>query len=335
MEVVVASHPSSLDHDTSPMHPERPARVGAVLAGIDDSGLSTSSLESPEVKRSELALVHDPGYIEAIESFCLMGGGALDRDTVVSPESWTAALTAAGGVVAAIEQMEGGGSDLTGFVVARPPGHHALRSRAMGFCLFNNIAVGAALLRARGHRVAVLDWDVHHGNGSQVMFAPDPGILYISVHQSPFYPFEGEIEDIELEAKGTTVNIPLPAGTGGDVYRRAWEEIVIPTLLAFSADWVLISAGFDAHAFDELAELRLVADDYGWMASKLRAAHPPNRALFVLEGGYDLVGLRDSTSATLRGMAGETGFEAGLVSPPQSTFALDEAFAAVYRHWPL
>jgi acetoin utilization deacetylase AcuC-like enzyme len=335
MEVVVASHPSALDHDTSPVHPERPARVGAVLQGIADSGLATTQLESPEVKRSELALVHDPDYIELIETFCHMGGGALDRDTIVSPESWTAALTAAGGVVAAIEHLESGGTDRTGFVVARPPGHHALRSRAMGFCLFNNIAVGAALLRARGDRVAVLDWDVHHGNGSQVMFAPDPGIFYASLHQSPFYPFEGAVEDIELGAKGTTVNIPLPAGTAGDVYRRAWEEIVIPTLVAFQADWVLVSSGFDAHASDELAELRLVADDYGWLASALAAAHPPNRSLFVLEGGYDLEALRDSTAAVLRGMSGETGFDAGLTSPPQSAFALDQAFSAVSRHWPL
>ena len=335
MEVVVASHPSSLEHDTSPAHPERPARVEAVLQGIVDSGLPTVALVSPEVRRSELALVHDPGYIEAIESFCHMGGGALDRDTIVSPESWTAALTAAGGVVAAIETLADGSDDRTGFVVARPPGHHALRSRAMGFCLFNNIAVGAAVLRAHGERVAVLDWDVHHGNGSQVMFGPDPGILYVSLHQSPFYPYEGEIDDIELEAKGTTVNVPLPAGTAGDVYRRVWEEIVIPTLTAFEADWVLISAGFDAHVSDELAELRLVADDYGWMASRLRAAYPPNRALFVLEGGYDLAALRDSTSAVLRGMAGESGFEATLDSPPQSTFALDEALSVVSTHWPI
>ncbi len=335
MEVVVASHPASLDHDTTPYHPERPARVGAVLEGIADSGLPTVAIESPEVRRSELALVHDPDYIELIEEFCLLGGGALDRDTIVSPDSWTAALTAAGGVVAAIEHLEDGG-DRTGFVVARPPGHHALRNRAMGFCLFNNIAVGAALLRARGERVAVLDWDVHHGNGSQAMFASDPGILYVSLHQSPFYPYEGDVEDIELEAKGTTVNIPLPPGTAGDVYRQAWEQVVIPTLEAFGADWILISSGFDAHVSDELAEMRLVAADYGWMASRLRAVHPSNRAVFVLEGGYDLDALRDSTSATLRGMAGETGFEASLLtSPPQAAPALEAAATAVSRHWPL
>ncbi len=332
MEVVVASHPSALEHDTSEFHPERPARVGAVLEGIVDSGLPTIALESPEVKRSELALVHDPDYIEAIELFCKMGGGALDRDTLVSPESWTAALTAAGGVVAALEQLEQA-PDRTGFVVARPPGHHALRSRAMGFCLFNNVAVGAALLRSRGDRVAVLDWDVHHGNGSQAMFAPDPGILYVSIHQDGFYPFEGDVDDIELDAKGTTVNIPLPAGTAGDVYRRAWEEIVIPTLLGFGPDWVLVSAGFDAHASDELAELRLVSSDYGWMASKLGPVHPPNRTLFVLEGGYDLDAIRESTSATLRGIGGETAFDPGLISPPQSSRALGVAFEAVSRHW--
>ncbi len=305
-----------------------------MLDGIVDSGLPQIALESPEVRRSELALVHEPAYIAAIEAFCKAGGGALDRDTIVSPESWTAALTAAGGVVAALEQLETA-TDRTGFVVARPPGHHALRSRAMGFCLFNNVAVGAALLRARGERVAVLDWDVHHGNGSQAMFAPDPGILYVSIHQDGFYPFEGEVDDIELEAKGTTVNVPLPAGTAGDVYRRAWEEIVIPTLLGFGPDWVLVSTGFDAHDSDELADLRLVASDYGWMASRLGLAHPPNRTLFVLEGGYDLDAIRESTSATLRGMSGEIGFEPGLESPLQSLVALDLAFEAVSRHWPV
>ena len=173
------------------------------------------TIEAPEIQREELAVVHDASYIEMVEAFCSLGGGALDMDTVVSEASWQAALTAAGGVKALVEEMQADG-DAAGFAITRPPGHHALANRAMGFCLFNNVAVAAALLRAGGQRVAILDWDVHHGNGTQAIVGQDPGVLYISVHQSPFYPFDGRIEDIDSEdGKGTTVNVPLPAGTAG------------------------------------------------------------------------------------------------------------------------
>jgi acetoin utilization deacetylase AcuC-like enzyme len=332
MEVVVASHPSSLEHNTTAYHPERPARVGAVAIGVVDSGLDVVDIESPEIRRSELALVHDPSYIEMIETFCRMGGGLLDRDTFASEESWVAALTAAGGVSAAIEELENR-TDTTAFVIARPPGHHALRSRAMGFCLFNNVAVGSALLRSQGNRVAILDWDVHHGNGTQAMVMEDPGILYVSIHQDAFYPYQGDVSDIEREAKGTTVNIPLPAWTAGDLYRRAWGEIVIPVVRAFEPDWVLVSAGFDAHVDDQMAELRLVAADYGWMASQLASIHPAHRTVFALEGGYDLEALRDSTADTLRGVSGQDLFDEGLVSPLEAPQVLDPVFEAVSRHW--
>ncbi len=334
MKVVVASHPSSLMHKTTEHHPERPARVGAVSEGITLSELEVIEVESPEARRSELALVHDPTYIEMIEAFCRMGGGFLDSDTFASEESWVAALTAAGGVTAAIEELERR-TDATAFVIARPPGHHALRSTAMGFCLFNNVAVGAALLRAQGSRVAILDWDVHHGNGTQEMVMGDPGILYVSMHQDPFYPFQGDIIDIEREAKGTTVNLPMPAWTAGDLYRRAWGEIVLPVVQAFEADWVLVSAGFDAHVDDHMAEMRLIADDYGWMAYELAAIHPADRIVFALEGGYDLDALRDSTSSTLRGIAGSGEFGDPLSSPQPAGRVLDPIFEAVARHWPI
>jgi acetoin utilization deacetylase AcuC-like enzyme len=267
-----------------------------------------------------------------IETFCRMGGGLLDRDTFASEESWVAALTAAGGVSAAIEELEGR-SDATAFVIARPPGHHALRSRAMGFCLFNNVAVGAALLRSQGHRVAILDWDVHHGNGTQAMVIGDPGILYVSVHQDAFYPFQGDVGDIEREAKGTTINVPLPAGSAGDLYRRVWGEIVIPVVRGFEPDWVMVSCGFDAHISDRMAELRLVASDYGWMAAQLAATHPAHRIVFALEGGYDLEALRDSTAETLRGVSGQDQFGEGLVSPWEAQDVLDPVFEGVSRHW--
>lgn len=296
MEVLVATHPSSLRHDTGRMHPERPERVTAVMRGLRGSGLDISELESPPAARSELALVHDASYIEMIETFCSLGGGALDMDTVVSKDSWEAALTAAGGVRALVEELESR-SGFTGFAVSRPPGHHALRDRAMGFCLFNNVAVTAALLRSRGLRVAILDWDVHHGNGTQALTADDPGILYASIHQDHFYPFEGELSDIDtLGAKGTVVNIPLPAGSGGAAYRLAWGEIVLPVVRQFVPDWILVSAGYDAHGDDPLAGMRLEADDYGWMAARLAETYPGERIVVSLEGGYDLDALEQSAA---------------------------------------
>jgi acetoin utilization deacetylase AcuC-like enzyme len=333
MEVVVASHPSAQLHDTGRRHPERPARVEAVRAGIDESGLEIHSIESPPIERSELALVHDSSYIEMIHRFCAEGGGALDMDTFVSPESWEAALTAAGGVRALVEELESRG-DATGFALSRPPGHHALANRAMGFCLFNNVAVATAYLRSRGERVAILDWDVHHGNGTQTMTGDDPGALYVSIHQDHFYPFEGSVGDIDQgDAKGTIVNIPLPAATAGDIYRRAWSDLVMPVVSQFEPSWLFVSAGFDAHADDHLAHLRLEASDFGWMAARLSETHPVNRTVVVLEGGYDLEALRDSARATVRGLGGETPSDGTRVSPPQSETALETAASAIARHW--
>ena len=332
MEVVVATHPASSQHETGRMHPERPERIAATLKGISETGLDLIEIESPEIGRDDLSLVHDPAYIEMIEEFCATGGGALDMDTIVSRDTWTAALTSAGGLKATVQTLEGM-TDATGFVVTRPPGHHALRSRAMGFCVFNSVAVTAAWLRAKGKRVAILDWDVHHGNGTQALVAADPGILYVSVHQSSFYPFEGHLQDIDLDAKGTTVNVPLPAGTAGDVYRLAWDELVLPVVSQFSPDWILVSAGYDAHTEDQLAEFDLLDSDYGWMASRLIEIHDPSRTVFTLEGGYDLDALRHSARSTLLGMAGESEFGPPLHSPAGSTALLDEAREAISRHW--
>lgn len=333
MEVVVASHPSALLHDTGRRHPERPARVEAVRAGIEESGLGVHAIESPSIERNELALVHDPSYIEMIHRFCAEGGGALDMDTLLSPESWEAALTAAGGVRALVEELESS-PDATGFALCRPPGHHALADRAMGFCVFNNVAVAAAYLRSRGERVGILDWDVHHGNGTQAMLGDDPGTLYVSLHQDRFYPFEGSVGDIDSgDAKGTIVNIPLPAATAGDVYREAWSDLVIPVVSQFQPSWVFISAGFDAHADDHLAHLRLESSDYGWMAAKLSEIYPPNRTVVVLEGGYDMDALRESARATVLGLDGEPFPNGSRISPPQSATALETAATAIARHW--
>jgi acetoin utilization deacetylase AcuC-like enzyme len=334
MDVVVASHPAGIRHDTGTGHPERAKRLDSVRAGIDESGLSVRHLTSPPIERSELALVHDPTYIEMIETFCERGGGALDLDTFAHRASWEAALTAAGGVRALIEELRDT-TDSTGFALSRPPGHHALPDRAMGFCLFNNVAVSAAYLRSRGERVAILDWDVHHGNGTQHMVGDDPGILYVSIHQDHFYPYAGYAEDIDAgQAKGTVVNVPLPAGTAGDVYRQAWDDLVLAVVSQFAPDWVLVSAGFDAHANDHLADFYLVAADYGRMAAGLASIHPVNRIIFALEGGYDLTALRESARSTLLGLSGVVPKE-GLSyhSPDRSLVALTDSADVIRRHW--
>lgn len=256
----------------------------------------------------------------------------LDYDTLVSPASYEAGLRAAGGVLALIDDLETR-SDATGFAVSRPPGHHALSARAMGFCLFNNVAVAAAALRERGMRVAILDWDVHHGNGTQALLGDDEGVLYVSLHQDGFYPYEGVPGDIDRMAVGTNVNVPLPAGTAGDVVREVWNRVVMPVVGLFEPDWVLVSAGFDAHQADPLAELSLIGSDYGHMAEALSRMIAPERVVVALEGGYDPGALEESVSATLMGLAGKPSLGGPLSSPPESRLAVDAAVEAVSRHW--
>ena len=307
MDLIVAGHESSLLHDTGPMHPERPERVLAVRSGLEESGVAIEHMESPETDLSLLELVHDSDYIEAIKRLCATGGGVIDMDTRVSAGSWEAALTAAGGVVALIEEQES--RRLPGFALTRPPGHHATRNRAMGFCIFNNLAVGAALLSARGERVVILDWDVHHGNGTQDIVATDPNIVYISIHQDRFYPHEGRLGDIHGgEAPGSVVNVPLPPGTRSYMYRNAFSLVALPVMRQFEPDRVLVSCGFDAHASDPLADLELSSDDYGWMAAQLTSVVDTSRIILALEGGYDLHALTASAAATARGLVGGTEF---------------------------
>jgi acetoin utilization deacetylase AcuC-like enzyme len=208
-----------------------------------------------------------------------------------------------------------------------------VRGHAMGFCLFNNVAVAALRLRSRGRRVAVVDWDVHHGNGSQNILGDDPGVLYVSLHQDPLYPHEGFVEDLDKMAPGTNVNIPLPPGTGGDVYRAAFDEVVVPVLDRFEPDWILVSAGYDAHHDDPLADMSLTASDYGAMAGRLASLLTPNRIVTVLEGGYDLDALRDGAASTARGLFGDTFDEDWFESGPTARRALDKVVGAVRRHW--
>lgn len=286
-------------HLTGPSHPERPARVGAVLQGLTDAGLGEAVVRvAPRrATREELVLVHRPAYLDWLEQVCGAGGGQLDPDTAVSPGSWGTALVAAGGVLAVVEALDKAGQGV-GFAAHRPPGHHATADQAMGFCLLNNVAVAAADLARRGQRVLVVDWDVHHGNGTESIFWDDPRVLYVSTHQSPLYPGTGRTDDIGGPgAIGTNINIPVPPGATGDVLAYAFDELVAPAVERFLPDWALVSSGFDAHRSDPLAELALSAGDFADLATRAASWVGPGRTVVVLEGGYDLAALSASTGA--------------------------------------
>jgi acetoin utilization deacetylase AcuC-like enzyme len=329
MPTLLYSHDSMIGHDTGVGHPERPARLEAVLRGARRVP-GVLDRDAPFVDRSDLHVVHEASYVDAVEAFCAEGGGHADPDTVASAGSWEAALRAAGSGIAAIAAI-GAQEAMDAFLAVRPPGHHALAARAMGFCFFNNAAVAAAKLRRDGPRVAIVDWDVHHGNGTQDTFYADDGVLYVSLHQAPFYPGTGSVSEVGVgEAAGTTVNIPLPAGTDGAGYATAWSRIVDPVLDEFSPDWLIVSAGYDAHRDDPLAGMLLEAADYGWMASQL--SHRDLPTLVFLEGGYDLSALEDSVEATLLGL-GDTGFTPATGGAPIPEAAIDRAAAAASVRW--
>jgi len=304
--LLVVVPPGSDAHDTGRGHPERIGRVDAVLAGIADADLgdAVAFSDGRAATHAELVLVHDADYVAGLKSFADAGGGHLDADTVVAPGSFVAATRAAGGGLAAAEALRDGTAE-TAFVVARPPGHHATRHRGQGFCLFNNVAVTAAALVADGERVLIVDWDVHHGNGTQDIFWDDDRVLYVSTHQHPAYPGTGQVDDLGGPgARGLTVNFPFPPGATGDVARRAINDVVAPVAEKFAPTWVLISAGFDAHRADPLADLAWSAADYGLLATRILELVPGGRTIAFLEGGYDLAALRASTATTVAALAG-------------------------------
>jgi acetoin utilization deacetylase AcuC-like enzyme len=248
--------------------------------------------------------VHSAAYLDYLERFCLEGGGHLDADTGASAASWDAALLAAGSGLEASDALERGDGDFA-FCAVRPPGHHAVAERAMGFCLLNNVAVTAAALRDRGERVLIVDWDAHHGNGTQDIFYGDAAVMYVSMHEWPLYPGTGRLTDAGTGAgAGTTVNFPLPAGATGDVYLDAIDNVVEPLAERFAPTWVLVSAGYDAHRADPLTGLGLSAGDYVDLTARIMALAPPRRLVLFLEGGYDLDALRVSTAATVSTLLG-------------------------------
>jgi acetoin utilization deacetylase AcuC-like enzyme len=294
------THPACLQHDPGPGHPESPARLAAVLRALDhDRFAALDRIEAPRATRQQLLRVHHAAHVERILDAAPPSGTLrLDEDTVMSPGSAEAALRAAGAVVAAVDAVLAGDARAA-FCAVRPPGHHATPDRAMGFCLFDNVAVGAAhALAAHGlKRVAIADFDVHHGNGTQAIFEREPRVLYVSSHQSPLYPETGREDE---RGAGNVANGCLSAGDGSHAFRELWDGRLLPRLHAFRPQLVLVSAGFDAHRDDPLANLQLGSEDYAWLTARLAGlarAHAGGRLVSALEGGYDLAALAACTAA--------------------------------------
>jgi acetoin utilization deacetylase AcuC-like enzyme len=316
-----------VNHRAPSGHPERPARAEAVrgalvTAGITERGTRVAPRPATD---EELVRVHRAGYLEDLARRVPGRTGWLDPDTYFSPGTWDAARAAAGSVCALATDVLAGAL-VRGLAVVRPPGHHATPDRAMGFCLLNNVAAAAAAARAAGAaRVAILDWDVHHGNGTQDIFWDDPSVLYLSVHQFPYYPGTGAPTELGgPAARGATVNVGLPAGSGDAEYAAVFDHVFVPALDRFRPDLVLISAGFDAFEHDPLAGMRVTHAGFGAMARRLRAVadrHAGGRLVAVLEGGYDLVGLAGGMTAVLEALVEPA-------APPQPLAPLPEAGSA-------
>lgn len=305
MPVLLGYHPACLAHEPGLGHPERPARLEAVLAGVAAAGLGDEVVEFAPAAASRAALgrVHEVAYLYRLEE-ASFAGEQLDPDTFVGPGSYEAALRAAGAGLEAVERLDRGEGS-SAFLAVRPPGHHARPAAAMGFCLCNNLAVTAAALVARGERVLVLDWDAHHGNGTQEIFYAEPEVLFVSLHEYPAYPGTGALTETGAgSGTGATINIPFPSGTTGDAYRLAFDQVIVPAAERFSASWLLVSAGFDAHRADPITDLGLTAGDFADLTRRAMLLAPPGRRIFFLEGGYDLAALAASAGATVAALAG-------------------------------
>jgi acetoin utilization deacetylase AcuC-like enzyme len=310
----VGADPCFAAHDPGRGHPERQERLEAVHAGMaqaardlgGDTDALFASLPPRDATAAEIARVHTPRHVERLEALAGQGGGPIDPDTAMSAGSWPAAVRAAGAGLAAVDALERATSG-SAFLALRPPGHHARPEGAMGFCLLNNVAITAAALADRGARVLVVDYDAHHGNGTQEIFYDDERVAYVSFHEWPLYPGTGRLDEIGRdEGVGTTCNVPLPAGATGDLYLRGVDEIVAPLAARLSPDWVLVSCGFDAHRADPLTGLGLSAGDYGTLATRMVQLAPrPARVVVFLEGGYDLDALRDGTASSVAALLGE------------------------------
>jgi len=308
--LLVVTDDRFFDHDAGPSHPERPDRLTAALDGIVLAGAS-EAVEQVAPRRaldSEITGVHHQTLLDRIRGLSEAGGGRIDADTSVSEASFDAACRAAGAVLTATERLRPSNSVYeAAYCIVRPPGHHATPDRSMGFCLFNSVAIAARSLCDAGQRVAIVDFDAHHGNGTQEAFVDDPGVLYTSIHQSPLYPGSGGISEVGVgRGQGFTVNIPLPPGATGDVALMAVDGVIGPAIESFCPDWLLISAGFDGHRNDPLTQLCYSSGDIADLMARLVPMVAPARVITVLEGGYDLEAIRDSSAATVGAMVGES-----------------------------
>lgn len=295
-------------HDTGPWHPERPARLAAVVDGlvVHDLDEAVTRIHPRPATDAELQRVHPEAFVRGLERFCNAGHTELDADTIVSERSADLARLASGAGLDAVERLEAG-EGTAAFLAVRPPGHHATATRAMGFCLFNHVSVAAAALAARGERVAVVDFDAHHGNGTEEIFYERSDVLYVSWHQHPLYPGTGRASDVGRgDGAGATLNLPMPPGVTGDHMRRSVEELVAPAVAAHGTTWLLISAGYDGHRDDPLTDMGLTSGDFADLTADLRSLVPSGRVVAFLEGGYDLGALADSAAATIGALLGET-----------------------------
>jgi acetoin utilization deacetylase AcuC-like enzyme len=314
--------PVYLEHDTG-AHPENARRLQAVIDGLDQKFIrqQLKAIPARPATPEELTTVHDAEYVSRVEAYCRNGGGWWDADTFMSTGSYQAALYAAGGSIAAVEAVVK--KEVPGaYALVRPPGHHATRNNAMGFCLFNNIAVAAsyALKTFRMERVLIIDFDVHHGNGTQEAFSHNPYVLYISTHQYPLFPGTGHLNEVgQGTGGGTAINIPLPAGCGDGEYKQVFDEIVIPTSRRFKPELIMVSAGYDGHWADEMSNMRLTLEGYYDIARVIQQLADElcgGRTVYCLEGGYNLKVLSSAVNATFNLWLGEKGFDDPLGPPP-------------------
>ncbi len=294
------THSICREHITPPGHPERADRLRVIVDRLDDEPFTyLERLEAPLADEETVLYAHPQEHLDKVKANIPEEGMArIDEDTIISPKSFEAALTAIGGALAGVDDVFSGDTGNV-FVAGRPPGHHAEKNRAMGFCLFNNAAIAArhAQKKHGAERVAIVDWDVHHGNGTQEIFWDDPSVLYCSTHQMPLFPGTGAAHET---GAGNIFNAPLAAGSGSEVFREAFDKVILPALDRFSPDLIIISAGFDAHRRDPLAEINLEAEDFDWATGVLmeRADRlSQGRLVSLLEGGYDLQGLSVSVAA--------------------------------------
>ncbi len=333
------SHPACLEHDPRPRmpgHPDTPERLRAIERALAPSNwLGWERRESPAAQAAQLELIHSARQIRQIEELARAGGGAIDADTLVGEPSFRAALHAAGGACEMTRALLAGEAKL-GFCEVRPPGHHAEPDRAMGFCLFNNVAIAAEIaIRELGiGRVLILDWDVHHGNGTAEAFRRRPEVLFASIHQAGIYPGSGPLDDVGSgPGEGYTINLPVPAGSEGDLWLSLLEHVVLPAARAFAPELVLVSAGFDAHREDPLAGCRLESSSFAQLARHVRdfARRLDVPLGIVLEGGYQPAVLGQCVLETLRALAGDEPPRNGAAEAPLTS----RAAAHIGRYWPL